>query len=285
MKRQIIKIDEKKCNGCGICIPGCPEGALQIIDGKARLVSDLFCDGLGACIGECPEGAISVEEREAEPYDEISVMENIVKQGDNTIKAHLKHLKDHNEIDLLEQAIGYLEKNNFDVSNFMVKDEDISETLPCGCPSSMTVDLKKERIENCDTETIKISSELQNWPVQLQLINPGAGYFKEADLIVVADCVPFAYADFHREFVKDRILINFCPKLDVTIDEYIMKLTEIFKNHDIRSVTIAKMEVPCCSGVERIISTALKNAGRDVNINTYTISIKGDILNELSVVS
>lgn len=279
MKRNIIKIDEKKCNGCGVCIPECPEGALQIIDGKARLVSDLFCDGLGACIGECPEGAISVEEREAEPYDELRVMENIVKQGDNTIKAHLKHLKDHNETGFLNMAIEYLKEKNYEKSLF--EEFEAGETiqpLPCGCPGSMTQDLSVGNAMSTESLEIEMHSELRNWPVQLQLINPNAHYFKGEDLLISADCVPFTYSNFHHRFIRDKILIMFCPKLDKTIDEYIGKLTEIFKNKSINSISVVRMEVPCCSGIERIIEMAQSNAGTQIPVEAYTISVKGEIL-------
>jgi ferredoxin len=157
MKRKIIKIDEEKCNGCGVCIPDCPEGALQVIDGKARLVSDLFCDGLGACIKTCPQGAMTTEEREAEPYDEYKVMENVVKGGQNVIKAHLKHLKDHGEDKLHEQAIDFLTKNGFEIP---VIEE---ETLPCGCPGTMQKDLSKEKkASNQPVQNTNMQSELNN---------------------------------------------------------------------------------------------------------------------------
>jgi Pyruvate/2-oxoacid:ferredoxin oxidoreductase delta subunit len=280
MKRNIISIDTTKCNGCGLCIPGCPEGALQIIDGKARLVSDLFCDGLGACIGECPEGAIAVEEREAEPYDEIRVMENIVKQGENTIGAHLKHLKDHNETEYFNQAIEYLRVNNFDVSGYdeLSSPSSVEPSQECGSQGSMTLELKREGGSEGIGENIKHRSELQNWPVQLQLINPRAPYFKNAHLVIAADCVPFSYPNFHRQFIKDRILIIFCPKLDRTIDSYIEKLSEIFKNSNIQSISTVHMEVPCCSGVERVVEMALQRAGKDIPVTDTTISIKGDVI-------
>lgn len=280
MKRKIINIDVGKCTGCGQCVPGCPEGALQIIDGKARLVSDLFCDGLGACIGECPEDAIAIEEREAEPYDEIRVMENIVQQGENTIRAHLKHLRDHNETKFLNQAMEYLRAHNVDISNYngvslSPADEQSQE---CGCPGSMTLELKGEGDSDDAGENIRHTSELQNWPVQLQLINPQAPYFEDAHLLISADCVPFSYPDFHRQFIKDKVLIIFCPKLDRTIDGYIEKLSEIFKTHDIKSISTVHMEVPCCSGVEKVVEMALQKAGKDIPVTDTTISIKGDVI-------
>ena len=279
MKRRIIKIDTEKCTGCGQCVPGCPEGALQIIDGKARLVSDLFCDCRGACIGECPEDAIAIEEREAEPYDEIRVMENIVQQGENTIRAHLKHLRDHNETKLFNQAMGYLKEHNFDISRYddASLSPDTGQTQECGCPGSMTIDLRGEGGSKDAAEDTLYKSELRNWPVQLQLVNPQAPYFEDAHLLIAADCVPFANPNFHR-LIKDRVLIIFCPKLDKTIDSYIEKLSTIFETHNIGSISTVHMEVPCCSGVERIVEMALQKAGKDIPITDTTVSIRGEVI-------
>ena len=276
MKRKIINIDEAKCDGCGLCVPDCPEGALQIIDNKARLVSDLFCDGLGACLGTCPKGAISVEEREAEPYDERKVMENIVKQGPAVIKAHLAHLKEHNETELLEQAKDYLEEKNIAVP---------SPGAPFkGCPGATARDMRRKKDQvsrqtsKSDDADYKPESMLQNWPVQLQLLNPFAPYLKNADLLVSADCVPFAYADFHSRFLKNKIMVTFCPKLDQTIDEYIEKLAIIFKENEIKSVSVVHMEVPCCSGTVVIVQKAQEKAEKVIPIKDYTISISGEII-------
>lgn len=271
MKRDVIRINEEKCTGCGDCIPGCPEGALQVIDEKARLISDLFCDGLGACIGTCPQGAIEIEEREAEPYDESKVMENIVKAGPNVIKAHLKHLNDHGEKNLLKQAIHVLNNKGIDVPDYE------EETLACGCSGSMTQDLTKTRSENVET-SVKISPELGNWPIQLQLLNPNVPYLKHADLLIAADCAPFAYPNFHQRFLRDKVLIIFCPKLDQTIDQYVDKLAEIFKKQDIKSISIVHMEVPCCSGIEVVVKRALEKAQKNIIIKDYTISINGEII-------
>jgi NAD-dependent dihydropyrimidine dehydrogenase PreA subunit len=271
MKRKVITVNEEKCTGCGNCIPGCPEGALQIIDGKARLVSDLFCDGLGACIGECPTGAMFIEEREAEAYDENKVMENIVKGGENTIKAHLKHLEDHNEKELLNQAKDYLNKNG-------IKIPDISEKLACGCPGTMTKSIERNINIEANVSNANIISKLTNWPVQLQLLNPNAPYLKNAELVIAADCVPFAYANFHERFLKNKVLTVFCPKLDKTIDGYIDKLADIFKTQEIKSITIVHMEVPCCSGISRVVEEALKKAQKNIIVKDYTISISGEII-------
>ncbi|MCK9151786.1 4Fe-4S binding protein [Methanobacterium alcaliphilum] len=269
MKRDIIKIDEDKCTGCGECITGCPEGALQVIDGKARLISDLFCDGLGACIGTCPQGAIQVEKREAEPYDESKVMKNIVKAGPNVIKAHLQHLQEHGEDKILSEAIDYLNKNNIEIPDYEEK------PLACGCQGSMTQEL--ERVGKSE-ESVILSAELKNWPIQLQLLNPNAPYLKNADLLLAADCAPFAYANFHQRFLKDKVLIIFCPKLDKTIEEYIDKLASIFEKQNINSITIVHMEVPCCGGIEVIVKRALEQAQKNIIIKDYTISMNGEIV-------
>lgn len=273
VKRDIITIDEKKCNGCGACIPGCPEGALQVIDGKARLISDLFCDGLGACLGTCPQGAITVENREAEPYNEFKVMDNVVLAGPNVIKAHLKHLKDHNEMVFYQQALDYLKERKMEVP-------DLSDTpnLACGCPGTMQKDLRNEKKEPAPVSNVNLQSKLNNWPIQLTLLNPNAPYLSNADLLIAADCTPFAYANFHERFLKDKILIMFCPKLDKNLDEYVDKLTAILKTQNIQSITLLHMEVPCCGGVEAIVTKALQNANVNIIIKDYTISINGELI-------
>ncbi len=274
MKRQIITIDETKCTGCGNCIPGCPEGALQIIDGKARLVSDLFCDGLGACLGTCPEGAISVEEREAEPYNERLVMENIVKQGTNTIKAHLKHLADHGENTLLAQAIAFLNEKKMDVPDYKCAEQEEA----CGCAGGAAKVLSKPGTPSVDKPAGRIESELRQWPVQLHLINPNADYFDNADLLISADCVPYAFGNYHRRFLQGKIVITLCPKLDKDIDRYVDKLAEIFRLHRIKSLSIVRMEVPCCGGTELIVQKALKKAGKVHMVKLTVISLQGEIL-------
>ena len=275
MKRQIIKIDENKCNGCGKCITGCPEGALQIIDGKARLVSDLFCDGLGACIGTCPQGAILVEEREAEPYDERKVMRNIIKGGKNVIKAHLKHLKDHNETQYLKQAVDMLNEQGIDVPSM----EDVKKPAG-GCPGMKSIDLRKDKKTGTktDQQVTERKSELNQWPIQLRLLNPNAPYFDNADLLITADCVPFTYNNFHEKFLRGKILIMFCPKLDDNLDNYVDKLAQIFSLHQIKSITLVHMEVPCCSGVNHVINKALIKADAKIELNDFTISLKGEII-------
>ena len=287
-EREIITIDEEKCTGCGSCVPGCPEGALQIIDDKARLISDLFCDGLGACIGDCPEDAISVIKREAEPYDEARVMENIVKQGENTIKAHLEHLKNHGETGFLKQATDYLEENG--IENPLDKEvkadqaagsEAGEDKLPCGCPGSKVMDLRDD--DKTDTASgdagIKQQTELRQWPVQIHLVPVNAPYFDGADLLIAADCVPFAYGDFHRSLLKGKILLVGCPKLD-DAGFYKDKITDILKENDIKSVTIAHMEVPCCFGLVKLVNDALKDSGKDIPLDDIMIKVNGEIREE-----
>ncbi len=273
MKRKIIKIDEEKCNGCGNCIPGCPEGALQIIDGKARLISDLFCDGLGACIGECSVGAISIDEREAEAYNEKKVMVNIVKAGQNTIKAHLKHLEGHGEIEYLNQAVEFLKENDIEVPEY--KEE--SGCMLGGCPGAKTIDMREDVLETA-TENVELESKLRQWPVQLSLVNPHAPYFANADLLVSADCVPFANPNFHNKFLQGKPIVIFCPKLDGDVEKYIDKLSIIIRDNDIKSLSVVRMQVPCCGGTTVILKEALKNSGKDIDIKEFIISLQGKVL-------
>lgn len=278
MKRNIIKIDKEKCTGCGQCITGCPEGALQLIDGKAQLVSDLCCDGLGACIGECPEGAITIMEREAGPYNELKVIENVIKHGNNVLFAHLKHLKDHGENIYYEQALSYLKNADYDIPTGVESPKHYSSGDVSACPGSRVMTLKNRKKFPGDIQNNSNTSELVNWPVQLRLVNPGAAYLKESDLLISADCVPFTLAGFHHRFLKDKVLLIFCPKLDEDVNQYSQKLTNIFLKQDIRSITIVHMEVPCCFGLERIVRAALEASARDIPLKKFTISIKGEIL-------
>lgn len=295
MKRKIIQIDEEKCTGCGECMPDCPEGALRLIEGKARLVSDLFCDGLGACMGTCPEGAITVIEREADAYDERAVMNNIVKMGPAVIKAHLEHLLGHRERDLYTQAIDYLDEQQVPLPAHAAPEQKACEkpgTPPlgichpdpsahhsfAGCPGSAARSIPRKSAARDGPQPGTTGSELRQWPVQLELLNPHAGYFDNADLLIAADCVPFAFADFHRDFLKEKIVIIFCPKLDPDIEGHITKLTDILSGHSIRSITILHMEVPCCSGVTYIVNSALERSGKEIPVKEYTISIEGRVV-------
>lgn len=308
MKRDIIKIDEELCNGCGICVPNCHEGALQIIDEKARLISDLMCDGLGACIGHCPEGAITIEQREAAPYDEIAVMKEMIDKGKNTIIAHLQHLKEHNEVEFLQQGVQYLEQNRenlpFDLDDVkyhvhnMIKPNKNKKTnteemesesaCGCGCPGSAEIDFKIDADKvsgqgsNSNEEPVAIiaKSELRQWPVQLHLVSPQASYFKNADVVLAADCVAFSMGNFHSEFLKGRSLAIACPKLDSNMEVYIEKLTSMIENSMINTLTVVMMEVPCCSGILQMARIALKNSSRKIPIKNVVIGIQGNILSE-----
>jgi len=275
MKRDVIMVDEDKCNGCGVCIPNCPEGALQIINGKVRLVSDLFCDGLGACIGHCPQGAIDIEKREAVPYDEKKTMANIVKAGPDVVAAHLKHLESHGQDKYLSEALEYIKENKIKLP----KPEDTK--MPkheCGCPGSKMMDFRQAETGVEVQGDVKLKSELRTWPIQLHLVNPSAPYFNDADIVVAADCAAFSYADFHRKFLKGKVPIIFCPKLDDSHDAYVEKLAAIFKNNTVKTVSIVHMEVPCCFGVENIVQEALKKSGKNIVIKDYTVSIKGELI-------
>jgi NAD-dependent dihydropyrimidine dehydrogenase PreA subunit len=283
MKRNIINIDEEKCTGCGQCIPDCPEGALMVIDGKARLVSDLFCDGLGACMGTCPEGAITVIEREAGVYDEKAVMANIIPKGPAVIAAHLEHLLGHGETGFYNQAIDYLNEHQVPIPGHKIPGcptdhESHGRPSFSGCPGSAARSIPRTPRTGYPEESGKTASELRQWPVQLKLLNPRAPYFENADLLIAADCVPFAFADFHRDFLKDKIVIIFCPKLDTDIDGYITKLKDIFSGHTINSITILHMEVPCCSGVTYLVNQALERSGKTIPVKEITISIDGQVV-------
>jgi NAD-dependent dihydropyrimidine dehydrogenase PreA subunit len=282
MKRNIISIDENKCTGCGQCIPDCPEGALQLIDGKARLVSDLFCDGLGACIGTCPEGAISVIEREAGVYDERAVMETIVRQGDPVIRAHLEHLAGHGQTDLYNQAVGYLKEHGLaipDHKTMELSPKPAEHRKPdfASCPGSAARSIVRGTRTGPPQPSGTTSSELRQWPIQLKLLNPAAPYIENADLLVSADCAPFTYAGFHQDILRGKILIIFCPKLDTDIEGYITKLAEILALHAIKSITVVHMEVPCCSGVRYVVDQALERSGKRIPVKDYTITISGEI--------
>ncbi len=237
--RNIVKIDEKKCNGCGLCIPACAEGAIQIIDGKARLVKDIYCDGLGACLGKCPQDAITVIQRDAEEFDEKAAEEH-VKRSRSTMTASPVR------------------------------------PSPMLCPSVKAMQFEKESKEKPTADiTEKRESMLSTWPVQLKLLPPNAPFLKNADLLIAADCVPFAYANFHEDMLKNRTLAIGCPKLD-DASLYRNKLAEIFRTADIRSVTVVNMEVPCCFGLHRLVKEALELAGKTVPVRQETISVKGE---------
>jgi NAD-dependent dihydropyrimidine dehydrogenase PreA subunit len=265
MKREIINIDEDLCNGCGVCIPNCHEGALQMIDGKARLISDLMCDGLGACIGHCPQGAITIEKREAAPYDELLVIKDMVKKGGNTVKAHLQHLADHKQDEFVKQGIDYLKANqdklDFSLADVLPTNHKEAVATPSpekhhhehhhgghACPGSAMREMKRDNIAS-NTEASPQQSTLEHWPVQLHLANPNAPYFTGADLLIAADCTAFSMGDFHQRLLKGKKLVIACPKLDSNQQSYIEKLASIMKTANLNTITVAIMEVPCCSSL------------------------------------
>lgn len=233
MIRKIIKIEEEKCNGCGLCAQACHEGAIGMVDGKAKLLRDDYCDGLGDCLPVCPTGAITFEEREADAYDEAAVQANMEKE----------------------------------------KEQD----LPCGCPGTHSKVIRRENIPEKETvQAGAVQTRLNQWPVQIQLVPASAPYFDGAHLLVAADCTAYAYGDFHNQYMKNKITVIGCPKLDEA--DYAQKLTAILKQNDIKSVTVTRMEVPCCGGIENAVKTALQACGKMIPWQVVTISTDGRIL-------
>ncbi len=266
-KRTIISIDEEKCNGCGLCIPNCPEGAMQLIDGKARLVSDLFCDGLGACVGYCPEGAITLTEREAEPYDEARTMVNIARQGAGTIRAHLEHLSSHGEKGYLAQAIAWLAQEGIPVPQGYAG----AEAPRQGVAAATAV----------AEAPAPAASALTNWPVQLHLLSPMAPRLQGADVLLSADCVAYAMGSFHSSMLNGKALAIACPKLDDGQEIYREKITAMIDHAQIASLTVAMMQVPCCRGLLAMAQKARDQARRKIPITAVIIGIDdGSILTE-----
>lgn len=255
VKRNIIKINEELCNGCGLCAKGCHEGALQIIDGKARLISELYCDGLGACIGDCPMNAISVEEKEVEAYDEIAVIKRIIPKGAKVLEAHLQHLKNHGEMNLLQQGIQYLKDNDIPVP-------------------ALTQPQPQNVIPVSQLSAFKPMSASINWPVQLHLINPQSGVFNNADLLLVADCVAYANPKLYSELLVGKKLAIACPKLDVNKESYVNKLIQMIDDSKINSLTVAIMEVPCCGGLIRLVEMAMEKSQRKIPMTKVVVKIR-----------
>lgn len=231
MKRRIIKIDEETCNGCGLCAKACHEGAIGMVNGKAKLLREDYCDGLGDCLPACPTGAITFEEREAAEYNEAAVKEHQKKKQ--------------------------------------------GEKLPCGCPGTQSRSIKRVRETESVRETVPTTSQLSQWPVQIKLVPVNAPYFDGANLLIAADCTAYAYGGFHNRFIKNRVALIGCPKLDE--GDYSEKLTEIIKNNDIKSVTVVRMEVPCCGGIENAAKRALQNSGKFIPWQIVTITTDGEI--------
>lgn len=236
MIRKIIRIDEEKCNGCGACAAACHEGAIEMVDGKARLMREDYCDGLGDCLPACPTSAISFEEREAPAYNEAAVLQAKAKKQ--------------------------------------------SAVLPCGCPGtqSRTIRHTEAQPAESDTHVIKqaVMSELSQWPVQIKLVPVNAPYFQNTNLLIAADCTAYAYGNFHRDFIRNHVTLIGCPKLDE--GNYTEKLTEILANNDIQSVTIVRMEVPCCGGIEHAAKAALQASGKFIPWQVVVISTDGKVL-------
>jgi len=294
MQREIIRIDEALCNGCGDCVPSCAEGALQIIDGKVRLVSALLCDGLGACIGQCPLGAISIERREAEPYDEAKVIADLAGQGRNTVVAHLRHLKDHGQTQLLAQGIAALRARqgrlDFDLDlavgsldlSLLPKRKGLMPPLEGGgCPGSRTLSFAKPAAQPSDGSAA--ASALRQWPIQLHLVNPAAPYFQHADLLVAADCVAFAMGDFHARHLAGKSLVIACPKLDAHMEIYVEKLRRMVDSAGVKSITVMVMEVPCCGGLLQMVRQARSLAARPVPVTLTVVGLQGEILSTETV--
>jgi ferredoxin len=278
MKRKVIQIDEEKCTGCGLCIPECPEGAIRIIDGKARLISDLFCDGLGACLGHCPEGAITVEEREAEPYNEKLVMENIIAKGPNTIRAHLEHLREHGETEYLEQALSVLRKKGVAVPG--EKERETGRTHgSTGCPGSRAMTFEEEKTQG-ESPAVSQPSQLRHWPVQMHLISPSAPHYRRSDLVLAADCVAFSMGGFHQQILKGKTLAIACPKLDEGKEIYLEKLKALIDEAEINTLTVVTMQVPCCQGLVQLARQALESASRKIPLKSIVVSLKGEVLRE-----
>jgi len=286
MIREVVKIDETLCNGCGDCIPACHEGALQIIDGKARLISDLMCDGLGACLGHCPQNAITIEKREAEAYSETKVMEIMVQKGRNTVLAHLRHLKDHHETEFLKEGVAYLQEHA-DIIPFETGEiieeihQDHHQKVPCGCPGaqSMSFDPHSARVDNHNSDATA-PSELRQWPVQMHLVNPRAAYFQNSDVVLAADCVAYALGDFHQKWLKGRSLAIACPKLDNGQESYISKIRSLIDDARINTLTVMMMQVPCCHGILSMARNAVSSAKRKVPVKAIIVGIEGEILRE-----
>ena len=252
--REMVRIDEDKCNGCGLCVPSCAEGAIQMIDGKAKLVADNLCDGLGACLGDCPQGAITIEKREADEFDEVAVEKRLEEIG----RDPLPH------------------SHPVPVSGGCPSAQVQSFAAPQGgCPSARVVKFDNQMTDAAE-QAGKRPSELRQWPVQLHLVPPTAPFLQGKEVLLAADCVPFAYADFHKDMLKDKALLIACPKLDNT-EPYVAKLVTMLQQSDIKKLIVAHMEVPCCSGLIALARQAVKESGVDVPFETINVGIQGTL--------
>ena len=255
IRRNIIEIDEEKCNGCGLCVNACHEGALQMVNGKAVLIGEEYCDGLGDCLPQCPTDAITITEREAAAFDEELVLER---------QKVLQELKAQQSMPKPEQTM--------------------PKPSPCGCPGTRAQMIQKPvSTPNTTTKAThdeERPSQLRQWPIQLNLVNPNASYLQGADLLIAADCTAFAYASFHEKFMKDRITLIGCPKLDDN-DYYTEKIAEMIKINNPRSIKVIRMEVPCCTGIVRGVKDAMLKAGKIVPYSEVTINASGEIVNQI----
>jgi NAD-dependent dihydropyrimidine dehydrogenase PreA subunit len=326
----VIEIDEDLCDGCGLCATGCHEGALQIIDGKARMIGESLCDGLGACIGECPRGAITVIEREAEEYDERRVIDHILPNGTATVAAHLKHLRDHGQDTWLAQGIAVLREKGVVIPGFESVPEKkfapsqqapsqpaqraaaafgplggvriVNNGMSGGCPGSAARSFGPAASATASTTASAaaggcapvvpgpgavrqpatagggLASRLEQWPIQLHLINPRAPYFNGADLLIAADCTAFACGAFHQSLLAGKKLVIACPKLDSGKEIYLDKIRALVEDAGVASITLAIMEVPCCGGLKRILDEALATTSRQVPVSTVVVGIEGGSL-------
>ncbi|MGV8057740.1 MAG: ATP-binding protein [Smithellaceae bacterium] len=268
MKRKIITINEEHCTGCGLCIPNCHEQAIKIINGKARLVADVFCDGLGACLGECPEGALTLEEREAEPFDEKKVLANLGHKAAATSEYNLKKPVKGGDSELSKEAGNLLTA---------IKDEHPDQR----CPSTAHAAFEKKLppATNSQQESIR-QSELTHWPIQLHLVNPAADFLTGSDVVLAADCVAYSLANFHSRFLKGKCLVIACPKLDHDIEVYTEKIRRMADEAKINTLTVIMMQVPCCRGLLQIAQAALQEAARKVPLKAIIISTQGEVLSE-----
>jgi|LGOV01.1.fsa_nt_gb Fe-S-cluster-containing hydrogenase component 2 len=263
MIRKIITIDEEKCNGCGLCAEACHEGAIGMENGVAKLLRDDYCDGLGDCLPICPTGAISFVEREAAAYDETAVMKNMKAEEEN--KEALKT------------------KGCSGTQAQTIKRENNTESLACGCPGELAQEIIREKVvlkqEVNDSSVSVLQSQLNQWPVQIKLAPVNAPYFNGADLLIAADCTAYAYGNFHDDFIKNKVTLVGCPKLDAV--DYGEKLTEILKLNDVKSITVVRMEVPCCTGIVSAVKNAMKNSEKIIPWQIFTISTDGKIVDNV----
>lgn len=251
--REIVRIDENKCDGCGLCVPACAEGAIQIIDGKAKLLADNLCDGLGACLGHCPKDAIIIEKRAADEFDEDAVEKHLAAIGREPLPGH----------------------GHVHAPAVAAKPVHHGHHGGGGCPGSRMMQMERRETADSDASGQR-PSELQQWPVQLHLVPPTAPFLQGKELLLAADCVPFAYADFHKDMLKGKALLIGCPKLDDG-QAYLQKLIAMFQQSDIKKVTVARMEVPCCGGLQQLAQAAIAQSGKNIPLETLVVSIQGEI--------